>query len=185
MFPRIHIEIERWKFNQDEQVYVSTFGNIKDINKKPILPFIGQKGYFSVITGKGVRSVHRLVASTWLIKPSLDSTVDHIDSNRRNNKLSNLQYVSSVENLRRAESKTFVSKDALELDEKTEEQSSQPKLRNSEGFTFRNIKKAANWLRYSSVERKYEKAEDGVLFELIENAANSRNKLGGVIWFYD
>ena len=49
-------------------------------------------------------SIHRLVLMTWRPLPNdgTPMTVDHLDSNRRNNHLDNLEWVSEKENLRRA-----------------------------------------------------------------------------------
>lgn len=46
--------------------------------------------------------VHRLVADAFIGKPGPDYTVDHIDCNKDNNCLSNLEYVTRAENMRRA-----------------------------------------------------------------------------------
>lgn len=46
--------------------------------------------------------VHRLVADAFIGKPGPAYTVDHIDCNKENNRLSNLEYVTRAENSRRA-----------------------------------------------------------------------------------
>jgi hypothetical protein len=57
----------------------------------------------SVGLGKSVRKkAHRLVAETYLDNPENLREVDHIDCNKHNNQLSNLEWVSSKENKRRA-----------------------------------------------------------------------------------
>ena len=33
ILPKININIERWKYNKDYEIYVSTLGNFKDKNK--------------------------------------------------------------------------------------------------------------------------------------------------------
>ena len=45
--------------------------------------------------------VHRLVAQTFLTNPDNLSDVDHIDGNKSNNRLSNLQYLSHRENCKK------------------------------------------------------------------------------------
>ncbi len=51
-----------------------------------------------------ITTVHRMIAKTFLIKPVSKSriVVDHIDGNKENNHISNLEYVTSGENNRRA-----------------------------------------------------------------------------------
>jgi DNA-binding CsgD family transcriptional regulator len=65
------------------------------------------KGYVSTNVNLGVginkqRRVHRLVAETYLPNPENLREVDHIDCNKLNNHVSNLEWVSSKENKRRA-----------------------------------------------------------------------------------
>lgn len=95
---KVHIEIERWKYNKKYNLYISSRGRIKDHNKKLICPKVNSYGYleFQNIL------VHRLVMETF--KP-IDEfmTVDHLDHNKRNNCLNNLEWVSKEENQRRAD----------------------------------------------------------------------------------
>ena len=68
-------------------------------------------GYATITVGKkGNRrsmSVHRLVAELFLPKPQSDEAleIDHIDGNRMNPALSNLEWVTHSENIRRAHAK--------------------------------------------------------------------------------
>lgn len=104
IMPRFFINCERWKWNDDLRIYVSTHGHIKDEHKKNIAAKIGRKGYFVVYLNHKVYNVHRLVLMTWRPLPNdgTPMTVDHLDSNRRNNHLENLEWVSQEENWRRA-----------------------------------------------------------------------------------
>lgn len=104
LFPTLHIEFERWKFNKEYGVWVSNFGNFKDIHKRPIPKKIYQQnGYVVVKTKHGNRMAHRLVMYTWCpIEDREAFTVDHLDHNKRNNRVDNLEWVSQAENLIRA-----------------------------------------------------------------------------------
>jgi hypothetical protein len=105
IFPKLHIELERWKWNEEFGLYVSTFGNFKDKNRKEVKPKTFD-GYLWIKNQKKAGSVgaHRVVMLTWhpIDNPN-EMTVDHLDHNKRNNRLSNLEWVSKVENLRRAQ----------------------------------------------------------------------------------
>lgn len=57
-------------------------------------------GYFFIKENKKKLRVHRLVAETFFGKSLL--TVDHIDGNKSNNDISNLEYVTQSENSKRA-----------------------------------------------------------------------------------
>ena len=106
IFPKIHIEFERWRKHKETGYYISNLGNIRDINKKKIEPLVDNRGYFCIVINDKRYMVHRLSAECWCRKNSKeDTTVDHIDSNKRNNKAKNLQWVSPLENFRRADEK--------------------------------------------------------------------------------
>lgn len=103
MLPTLKFNIERWKFNKECQVYVSNMGHFKNIHKEPLPIGISQSGYCSVKTPKGYKKVHRLVMETWCPTPEARYlTVDHLDHNKRNNALSNLEWVTQEENQKRA-----------------------------------------------------------------------------------
>ena len=94
MLPRIHLTIERWRKNEEYGVYVSTLGRVKLIKNKSLLePRVGESGYSFVFTEKGAVRVHRLVAMTWLGDCSATCTVDHINSNTRDNSIRNLRWI--------------------------------------------------------------------------------------------
>lgn len=101
ILPKIHFE--RWKFNKEYQIYVSNMGHFKSKEKKDIKVLISPNGYCRVNTSKGIKSAHRLVLLTWRpINNSDKMTVDHLDHNKRNNALYNLEWVSAKENQERA-----------------------------------------------------------------------------------
>lgn len=101
----IHIEFERWKFNKEYNLYVSTLGRVKDKNKKIIEPMVNSSSYFSINTEDKLISVHSLVMLTFRGKRLEGMTIDHINSNRRDNRLKNLEYVTKEENISRASKK--------------------------------------------------------------------------------
>lgn len=105
IFPKLHIEWERWKWNEEYGLWVSTFGNFKSDKKKDMKVIVTKTGYLCVKSYKTNKLVlaHRLVMLTWCPIADVDSmTVDHLDHNKRNNRLSNLEWVTEEENLRRA-----------------------------------------------------------------------------------
>lgn len=104
LFPTLHIEFEKWKFNKEYGVWVSNFGNFKDIHKRPIPKKIYQQnGYVVVKTKHGNRMAHRLVMYTWCpIEDREAFTVDHLDHNKRNNRVDNLEWITQAENIMRA-----------------------------------------------------------------------------------
>ena len=96
--------VEKWKFNKDYGVWISSEGNFKDRYKRPLPIKINSGGYCCVYTEKGYKAAHRLVMLTFKPIPDLESlTVDHLNHNKRDNSLKNLEWVSKGENLRRAQ----------------------------------------------------------------------------------
>lgn len=105
---------EIWKDIKDfEEMYqVSNLGRVRSVDRfdnmgrlrKGNIKTIRDNGhgYFSVQMYRdnksNVRYVHRLVAQTFLDNPDNKPEVHHIDSDRSNNKLDNLQWVTSKEN---------------------------------------------------------------------------------------
>ena len=92
----LHFGIEKWKLNKEFNIYVSSYGNIKDKSKKIIYPK-AYNNYLYVIIKHNFIPVHRLVLETF--NPNQENlTVDHIDHNTKNNKLSNLRWLSDEDN---------------------------------------------------------------------------------------
>lgn len=97
-----NVLIERWKFNKEYGVYVSTFGHFKDRFKREI-PLNKRNGYCYCRTEVGVKLAHRLFLLTWKPIPNAEElTVDHKDRNKSNNRIDNLEWVSAEENYQRA-----------------------------------------------------------------------------------
>jgi len=84
---------------------VSTYGDVRnDITKRVLKKGKTTKGYFQVcLSINGIRNVllvHRLVASAFLKNIEGAKVVNHIDGNKLNNKLSNLEWVSQSRNIK-------------------------------------------------------------------------------------
>ena len=106
MFPTIKLNIERWKYNPTFELYVSNMGHVKNKSKADVAPKVMQNGYVVIHVGGSNPHwilLHRLVMLTWKPTPEAENlTVDHLDHNKRNNALSNLEWVTREENERRA-----------------------------------------------------------------------------------
>lgn len=107
MFPTIKLNIERWKYNPTFELYVSNMGHIRNKSKADIAPKIMTNGYVVVYVYGSINCymlLHRVVMLTWKPTPEAEKlTVDHLDHNKRNNALSNLEWVTREENERRAD----------------------------------------------------------------------------------
>ena len=104
ILPKFNLKIERWKWNKEYRVYVSTLGHIKNEYKQNMPIKICQSGYCNVLTDYGFKLIHRLVMLTFRPIPNAENlTVDHLNHNKRDNSLNNLEWVTEKENLRRAQ----------------------------------------------------------------------------------
>jgi hypothetical protein len=101
--------VEHWKYipSYEGEYMASTFGNIKSVKfgkEKILSPALNRNGYKQVCLHNNrirkVVRVHQLVAMTFLNHTPcrMEKMVDHIDNNKSNNNLSNLQLVNNREN---------------------------------------------------------------------------------------
>ena len=103
ILPRFIFRVEKWKWNKEYRVYVSNMGHFMDEHKRIIPVKINQSGYVAIKTPYGIILAHRLVMKTWRPTSNMeDLTVDHLDHNKRNNSVENLEWVTEKENKRRA-----------------------------------------------------------------------------------
>lgn len=72
---------------------------------KPLTWFYNNDGYPYVCTKSGTAYVHRLVALAFIPNPYGYKEIDHLDSNPGNPHVSNLEWVTHAENVRRAAAK--------------------------------------------------------------------------------
>jgi hypothetical protein len=99
---KIKITIERWKWNEEYQVWVSSEGQVKNKKKKILPTFLTTSGYLAVRTGTKYAAVHRLVVLTFIgPRPSELYSIDHINNNRHDNRAKNLRWLPVVENATR------------------------------------------------------------------------------------
>lgn len=103
---------------------VSNYGNVKSLNRNTknqykkefvIKPCVSGNGYLRVCFNKNgsqtSKTVHQLVAIAFLnhTPNKYVLVVDHIDENKLNNNLTNLQLITQVENLNKSIDKTKTS----------------------------------------------------------------------------
>lgn len=94
---------EEWRFNEDEKLWVSSLGRIMNIEKRFLTLNAKIEGYAitkSNTTGNYLR-IHRLVINTFQpIENSQFFDVDHINGIRNDNRLENLRWVNTKENIK-------------------------------------------------------------------------------------
>lgn len=97
--------MEVWKSVQDFSSYeVSNLGNVRNaqtgVNRKH---YISHDGYCYMTLCKNTKKhstkVHRLVAAAFLQNTDNKPQIDHIDGNKQNNRVENLRWATSLENM--------------------------------------------------------------------------------------
>jgi len=105
--------MEIWKTITENKKYeISNLGRVRNKKNKHILRLTKMGGngkikhkqgqYYAVNLSKHIYYVHRLVAEHFVNNPNNYKTVDHINMNKENNRAENLQWVTLIQNTKRA-----------------------------------------------------------------------------------
>jgi hypothetical protein len=113
--------IEIWKDLENyEGIYkISNHGKIKNTRGNLVKGWITNVNYIKVRLYKNKKSkdfyMHRLVAYNFLPPKEGKNVINHLDSNPRNNKVSNLQWCTQAENMRHAKINNRMNTDGRKI----------------------------------------------------------------------
>ena len=103
--------MEQWKTIEGFDNYkISTLGNVKNKVNKKLSIRLTKEGYNRVrLYGNVIQNkcVHRLVAETYIPNPENKEQVNHMDGNKANNMLCNLEWMTRQENVTHAVENNF------------------------------------------------------------------------------
>ena len=91
------------RYRSAERTVTFADGRVRTFESKILKPYISKQGYhIATLSYKGKnfkRRVHRMVAENFLEPVEGDVEVNHIDGDKLNNKVSNLEWISHSDNL--------------------------------------------------------------------------------------
>lgn len=115
MFEKINPSLEIWKdiVGYENKYQISSFGRLRNINKG-IKPMVATNGYLVACLWKNNKQkkilLHRLVAQAFLENPQKYEEVNHIDEDKKNNRVENLEWCSHQYNMNYGKIKEKISK---------------------------------------------------------------------------
>src|SRR5574343_229710 len=148
---------------------VSNYGNVKSyFNSKIIIrkPVADAKGYLRLILYKNGKAnpkkLHRLVAQVFIPNPNNLPQVNHKDGDKTNNHVSNLEWISNIENMRHSfnelgregSSKEVTKHRVLELIEMYKTGVKVADIANHYGIAPRNVYKILHGKSYKQIDRE-------------------------------
>lgn len=159
------LEGEEWREYKDfPKYYVSTKGRVFSTYKHRLLrPTINGSGYFMVELvdrdRRKLKNVHRLVAETFIPRVNGCDFVDHIDTVKTNNDISNLHWVDASGNMNNPITRGVLAKNKFWI--------------NSPGHAWGGKHIRARKIRKLSM--------DGVLIQVFECMAEPANTVNGCV----
>lgn len=167
---------------------VSSCGSVRRTENQRILKsFLNHKGYPHVVMHKNgkaySKTIHRLVAEAFIPNPDNLPQVNHIDANKENNTVDNLEWISGLDNMRHAYRNGCFK----------------PFSENQKAATMKNILKAQGWnsravicldkdgteiARYSSITEAHEISGCNVS-KIVACCKGHRRSTHGYQWKYE
>ena len=93
------LEGEIWKpYPLDKRYLISNIGRVRGMYGKLLIPKEHRQGYLWLRIGNKHCLVHRLVAETYIPNPENKATVNHINANKADNRVENLEWATQSEN---------------------------------------------------------------------------------------
>ena len=111
-----YVDCKSGKEVVDEKLMVSSYGRVLSIKSEVpnlIKPVVQNAGYQIIKVNGTWKTLHRIIAHLFLEPIEGKNEVDHIDGNKFNNHISNLQWIKHRENLQKKVSAKLRKKDMV------------------------------------------------------------------------
>jgi hypothetical protein len=102
-----HQDLSNYLISRDGRIF-----NSKDDEKKTYM----KNGYLNLSINNKMYAIHRLVAMTYIKNPNNHPVVNHIDENKVNNKVENLEWVTQQENCNAHTKQIFHERKVIQKD---------------------------------------------------------------------
>jgi hypothetical protein len=175
---------EKWiTIKQNNNYEVSNYGNIRNKKTKRILkPAISNKGYYLVsLSNKGkthTYTIHKLVMEHFNRCAFDYEVINHIDHNKLNNNVSNLEYVTQQENVKLAFENGRCENIKLKAKENILKASEREKIKINQYDKNGNFIKQWDYIRQIQYVLKINNAN------IVAVCKGKRKTAGGYIWRY-
>jgi hypothetical protein len=180
------MSIEIWKtLNNFSKYEISNLGNIKVKKTSLILKPTIKGGYCCVriVNDDNIQvsmKVHRVIALCYILNPENKATVDHIDHDKENNKVSNLRWATITEQNNNKKKKEIyglgVSRTVWRIDKETDEKIE----------SYESIKSASKWVFDNNLTKVKDFNNGDNIKTTISAVAQGKNKTSyGYKWKYD
>lgn len=180
--------MEEWKkIDGFEDYEVSNLGRIRSIRKNKILKTHIKNGYEYIGLYKNkvhvIVRVHRIVAKEFILNPENKPAVNHINGNKLDNRVINLEWVTNSENMIHA----FQNELHKPVDKKITSENGKKLWENYGKAYIESIKiKANQYDKNHKLIGTWESAEEAQrvlhIFHVAEAIKGKRKTAGGFIW---
>lgn len=146
---------------------------------RKLKPRKSKNGYYSVCLYKDGKAysklIHRIVAQTFIPNPDNLPQVNHIDGNKTNNNVNNLEWVSNSDNIKHAIKNNLISKERL--------------IDTTEIMSQNNRKAVLQFDMQGKFIARYNSAQEAALMNNLSNVSaccrGEYKTTGGYIWRYE
>lgn len=158
-------------------------GRCRHFDEREIIPSLTRYGYYEVhIGGRNGEKwlIHRLIAECWLDNPERFRTIDHINMNKGDNSVENLEWVSLEENIKRE----WDNFDGFDLQKCYKNWKQSSKINPVEKLEIKNL--YSSGVKQKDIAQKYEISQNQVSAIILnKNNSSENSELFEHCWYWE